>query len=145
MARFELENAFLSTKMEEHTCLETHLAKMHGMHLSLVDDFDYWTMEEFAITTVLHSLPPSYEDFVHGYVGRGESSTFHEFMVKLQSVKVELISGEIIDGEGIYDIHVINVYSLIQHLQFDKYLILDLFYENWIWCCLDGIDGEKDS
>ena len=26
VARFELENEFLSTKMEEHTCLETHLA-----------------------------------------------------------------------------------------------------------------------
>ena len=99
--------------MEEHTCLETHVAKMHGIHLSLVEDLDYWTTEEFAITTVLRSLPPSYKHFVHGYVGRGESSTFHEFMVKLRSVKVEPIAGEIIDGEGIYDIHVVNAYSLI--------------------------------
>ena len=83
VARFELENEFLSTKMEEHTCLETHVAKMHGIHRSLVDDFDYWTTDEFAITTVLHSLPPSYKDFIHGYVGKGETSHFHEFMVKL--------------------------------------------------------------
>ena len=41
VARFELENEFLSTKMEEHTCLETHVVKMHGIHRSLVDDFDY--------------------------------------------------------------------------------------------------------
>ena len=87
---------------------------------------------------VLHSLPPSYRDYVHGYVGSGESSHFFEFMINLRDLRVEPIEGEIIDGEGIYDIHVINVYSLIQHLQFDKYLILVLFYENRACCCLDG-------
>jgi len=138
VAKFELENEFLSTKMEEHTCLETHVTKMHGIYQSLVEDFDYWTTDEFAITTVLHSLPPSYKNFVHDYVGRGETSHFHVFMVKLRSVKVEPVAGEIIDGEGIYDIPVVNVYSLIQHLQFDKYLILVLFYENRACCCLDG-------
>ena len=76
VARFEIENEFLSTKMEEHTCLETHVAKMHGIYQSLVEDFDYWTTNEFAITMVLHSLPPSYKNFVHDYVGRGETSTF---------------------------------------------------------------------
>jgi hypothetical protein len=99
VARFELENEFLSTRLEEHTCLKTHIAKMYDIHLRLVEDFDYWTTEEFAITTVLHSLPPSYKDFVHDYVGRGESFTFHEFMVRLRNVKVEPIAGEIIDGE----------------------------------------------
>ena len=49
VARFELENQFLSTKMEEHTCLKTHLAKMHGIHLSHVEDFDYWTTDESGI------------------------------------------------------------------------------------------------
>ena len=96
------------------------------------------TIGPFAITGVLRSLPPSYKDFVHGYVARGESFTFHEFVAKLRSVKVEPIAGEIIDGEGIYDIPVVNVYSLIQHLQFDKYLILVLFYENMTCCCMDG-------
>ena len=138
VARFELEDEFLSTKMEEHTCLETHVAKMHGIHQRLVEDFDYWSTDEFAITGVLRSLPPSYKDFVHSYVGRGETSHFHEFMVKLRFVKVEPVAGEIIDREGIYDILVVNVYSLIQHLQFDKYLILILFYENRVCCCLDG-------
>ena len=107
VARFELENKFLSTKMEENTCLKTHLAKMHGIHLSLVEDFDYWTTEESAIYTVLHSLPPSYTDLVHGYVGRGESLQFSEFMVNLQHVVVEPIEGEIIDGEGIYLIYLL--------------------------------------
>ena len=107
VARFELENEFLSTKMEENTCLKTHLAKMHGIHLSLVEDFDYWTTEESAINTVLHSLPPSYRDLVHGYVGRGESLQFFEFIVSLRDVEVEPIKGEIVDGEGIYLIYLL--------------------------------------
>ena len=88
-----------------------------------------------AINTMLHSLPPSYRDLVHGYVGRGESLQLFEFMVSLRDVEVEPIEGEIVDGEGIFDILVINVCSLIQHLQFDKYLILVLFYENRACCC----------
>ena len=104
---FELENEFLSTKMEENTFLKTHLAKMHGIHLRLVEDFDYWTTEECAINTVLHSLPPSYRDLVHDYVGRGESLKFFEFMVNLRDVEVEPIEGEIVDGEGIYLIYLL--------------------------------------
>ena len=30
VAKFELENKFFSTKMEENTCLKTHVAKMYG-------------------------------------------------------------------------------------------------------------------
>ena len=117
VARFELESEFLSTKMEEGSCLKAHLAKMHEIHLSLVDDFDYWTTDESAIYTVLHSLPPSYTDHVHGYVGRGESLEFSDFMDRLQYLEVEPIEGEVVDGEGIYLIYFINVCSLIQHLQ----------------------------
>src|ERR1043165_3599634 len=84
VAKFELESDFLSTKMEEGSCLKAHLAKMHEIHLSLVDDFDYWTIDESSKYTVLHSLPPSYTDHVHGYVGRGESLEFSEFMDRLQ-------------------------------------------------------------
>src|SRR3954469_6853606 len=105
VARFELENDFLTTKMEENTCLKTHVAKMHGIHLKLVEDFDYWTTEEPAINTMLHSLPSRYIDFVHDYVGRGESLQFFEFMVNLQDLEVEPIEGEIVDGEGIYLIY----------------------------------------
>src|SRR4051812_27167634 len=46
VARFELESEFLSTKMEEGSCLKAHLAKMHEIHLSLVDDFDYRTTHD---------------------------------------------------------------------------------------------------
>src|SRR4051812_32530602 len=59
VARFELENQFLSTNMEEHTCLSDHLERMHGMYLALVEDYEYWTMnesttEEFVINMMLH-------------------------------------------------------------------------------------------
>ena len=102
VARFEFENEFLSSKMEEGSCLKAHLAKMHEIHLSLVDEFDYWTIDESAINTVLHSLPPSCTDHVHGYVGRGESLEFSDFMDRLQYLEVEPIEGEVVDGEGIY-------------------------------------------
>ena len=59
-------------------------------------------------------------------------------MINLQDLEVEPIEGEIVNGEGIFYILVINVCSLIQHLQFDKYLILVLFYENRACCCLNG-------
>ena len=107
VARFELENEFLSTKMEEGSCLKAHLAKMHEIHLSLIDDFDYWTTDESAIYTVLQSLPPSYTDHVHGYVGRGESLEFSDFMDRLQYLEVEPIEGEFVDGEGIYLIYLL--------------------------------------
>src|ERR1041385_5281828 len=103
--------------MEEGSCLKAHLAKMHEIHLSLVDDFDYETTHESAIYMVLHSLPPSYTDHVHGYVGRGESLEFSDFMDRLQYLEVEPIEGEVLDGEGIYLIYFLNVCSLIQHLQ----------------------------
>ena len=70
VARFELESKFLSTKMEERTSLGDHLDRMHEMYLTLVEDYQYWTMnetttEDFVINTLLHSLPPSYGDYVH--------------------------------------------------------------------------------
>ena len=77
-------------------------------------------------------------------------------MINLLDAKVALIKGEIVDGEGIFDILVINVCSLIQHLQFDKYLILVLFYEKRACHCMDGkrcnrglmatktVDGQQD-
>src|SRR3954469_24688251 len=112
VARFELESEFLSTKMEEGSCLKEHLAKMHEIHLSLVDDFDYSTTDESAIYTVLHSLPPSYTDHVHGYVFRGESLKFSDFMDRLQHLEVEPIEGEVVDGEGIYLIYFIKKFPL---------------------------------
>src|ERR1041384_2224362 len=93
IARFELESKFLSTKMEERTSLGDHLDKMHEMYLTLVEDYEYWTMnesttEEFAINTLVHSLPPSYADYDHGYVGRGANMILQNFMIELLAAKV---------------------------------------------------------
>jgi hypothetical protein len=41
---------------------------------------------------------------------REESFTFYEFMDELRTLKVAPIVGEVIDGEGVYDIHAINVF-----------------------------------
>jgi len=108
--KYEYLDEFLSTKMEENTCLESHLANMHRIHGRLVHDLDYWMTDRFAIDGVLRSLPPSYKDHVLGYVMREESFTFHAFLAELRTLKVEPIAGEVIDGEGIFDIHVINVF-----------------------------------
>jgi hypothetical protein len=43
--------------MEEHTCLETHLAKMHRIQTN-----------DLANSVVLRPLPPSYKSFVDGFV-----------------------------------------------------------------------------
>ena len=123
VAKFELESKFLSTKMEERTSLGDHLDRMHEMYLTLVEDYEYWTMnesttEEFAINTLLHSLPPSYGDYVHSYVGRGANISLQNFMTDLLAADIAPIEdAEVVDGEGIYLIYFINVYSLIQHLQ----------------------------
>jgi hypothetical protein len=64
---------------------------------------------EIVIDEVLCSLPPIYKDFVIGYAMQGESFTFHGFLTRLRTVKVEPIVGEVIDSASIYDIQVRNV------------------------------------
>ena len=110
--KYEYLDKFLSMKMEENTCLESHLATMHGIHGRLATDLDYWMTDEIAIDGVLSSPPPSYKDFVIGYVMQGELFTFHEFLARLRTMKVDPVAVEVIDGEGIFDIQVINVFML---------------------------------
>src|SRR3954464_1158810 len=132
VARFELESKFLSTKMEEHTSLDDHLDRMHEMYLTLVEDYEYWTMnetttEEFAINTSLHSLPPSYGDYVHSYVGSGVNMTLQNFMTDLLSAGIAPIEDAgFVDGEGIYLIYFINVCSLYTTFVVNEYMILIL-------------------
>lgn len=57
--KYECLDKFLSTKMEENTSLESHLANMHRIHGCLVHDLDYWMTDIFAIDGVLRSLPPA--------------------------------------------------------------------------------------
>ena len=56
VAKFECLNEFLLIKMEENTCLEQHLRKMHEIHYRLVHVWDYDMTEDLAIDGVLRSL-----------------------------------------------------------------------------------------
>ena len=102
VARFEVLDEFLSTKMEENTCLEQHLRKMHKLYFTLVDVWNYEMTDKLAIDGVLRSLPPNYKNYVRDYVMRGDSITFCEFVSQLRHVKVEPIAGEVVNAEGIF-------------------------------------------
>ena len=101
VARFEVLDDFLSTKMEENTCLEQHLRKMHRLYFTLVDFWNYEMTEKLAIDGVLRSLRPSFKNYVRDYVLRGASITFCEFVSQLRHVIVEPIAGEVVNAEGI--------------------------------------------
>ena len=88
--------------MEENTCLEQHLRKMHEIHHRLVLVWDYLMTDEFAIDGVLRSLPPSFKNYVRDYVMGGDSISFCEFCSRLRHVKVEPIEGEVVNAEGIF-------------------------------------------
>ena len=68
LMKYEYLEKFLSTKMEEKTCLVSHLKIMHDLHARLTGDLDYWMTDAFAINAVLFSLPPSYKNVVVDYV-----------------------------------------------------------------------------
>lgn len=113
--KHELLDQFLSTIMEENTCLERHLRIMHEIHEKLVHLVDYWMTDAFAIDGVLRSLPPSYKEHVRECVMRGDSDqySFHEFISQLRTVKGgQIAAGEVIDGAGICDIQFMNVILL---------------------------------
>ena len=62
--RYKCLDEFLSTKLEENTCLERHLENMHRIHANLVHVWGYHVTNKFAVDGVLRSLPPSYRDLV---------------------------------------------------------------------------------
>ena len=110
VARFECLDEFLSTMMEEKTCLDQHLVRMHEIHRHLTHVWDYWMANETAMDVVLRSLPLSYKSYVRDFVMKGEEFTFFAFLARLRTAKVEPIEAEIIDPEGIYDIQFISVF-----------------------------------
>lgn len=118
LMKHECLDEFLSCKMEEHTCLETHLAKMHQIHRRLTHDLDYWMTDDLANSVVLRSLPPSYKNFVNEFVMGGESVTFQQFMARVRTVKVEPIEGEIVDPKGICDIQSYKCFSINTYCSF---------------------------
>ena len=87
--------------MEENTCLEQHLRKMHEIHHRPVLDWDYLMTNEFAIDGVLRLLPPIFKNYVRDYVMGRDSITLCEFVSRLRHVKVEPIAGEVESAEGI--------------------------------------------
>ena len=111
LEQFKQLDNFLSLKMEEHTCLETHLCRMFDIHDDLTNMCGHWMADTFAIQAVLCSLPPSYKELVDEYVIKSESLLFTDFLVEIKDMKVEPIEGEIDDTQGIFDIQVRIVIS----------------------------------
>jgi hypothetical protein len=74
---------FYALKMDEHTCVGLHLAKMHGIHRHLILEFDHEIPDHIANGTVLCSLPPSYRSLVEEFVMGGEIITFHELVARV--------------------------------------------------------------
>jgi hypothetical protein len=64
---------FLSGKMEEHTSVGMHLAKMHKVHSRLTVELEYEMTDAFAKSMELRSLRLSYRDFVERFVKRNEA------------------------------------------------------------------------
>ena len=108
VAWLECLDEFVSTMMEEKTCLDQHLVRMHEIHRRLTHVWDYWMADETTMYVVLRSLPLSYKSYVRDFVMKGEEFTFFAFLARLRTTKVEPIEAEIIDPEGIYDIKFIN-------------------------------------
>jgi hypothetical protein len=85
--KFECLGEFFSTKMEENTCIDSHLSNMHRIYRCLVDEFEYDITDDIAKYVLLQCLPPSYSTFVEGYVMTGYDDNFHQCLVQLKSLK----------------------------------------------------------
>jgi hypothetical protein len=95
---------FLSCKMEEHTSVEIHLKKMNGIHMRLTIELEYEMTDALVNSVILRSLPPSYREFVRGFVMKGEAVTFQQLLARVRTLKVEPIEGEIVDPSRIFRI-----------------------------------------
>ena len=96
--------------MEENTDVGTHLDLMKDIDEFLTEGMDHWIPTEFVVNMLLHSLPPSYSSFVDGFVKEGAWASFHQIREKIRHLEVEPVAGEVIEGQGIFDIlEVLNV------------------------------------
>jgi hypothetical protein len=95
---------FHARKMEKHTSVDLHLAKIHRIHRHLILELDHEIPDPIANDAVLSSLPPSYRSFLIEFVMGGELVTFHELVVRVRSLKVDCIQGKIVNPIGICDI-----------------------------------------
>jgi hypothetical protein len=85
--KFESLGEFFNTKMEETTCIDSHMSNMHRIYRCLVDEFEYEITDDIGKDMLLQSLPPSYSSFVEGYVMTGYDDNFHQCLVQLKSLK----------------------------------------------------------
>jgi hypothetical protein len=125
-------NEFYTLKMEEHTSVGLHLAKVHRIHRHLILEFNHEIPGPLANGAVLRSLPPSYRSFVEDFVMGGESVTFHELVPMVRSLKVESSQGEIVDPTGICDIQCykcfINTYAVLKYV-----ILIPVLWKQDLW------------
>jgi hypothetical protein len=76
---------FFNTKMEENTCIDSHLSNMHRIYRRLVDEFEYEITDDIGKNVLLQSLPRSYFAFVEGYVMVGYDDNFHHCLMQKSS------------------------------------------------------------
>jgi hypothetical protein len=101
--KYDYLNEVFTTKMEENTCIKSHLSNMHRIYRRLVDEFEYEMNDYIGKDVVLQLLPLSYNALVEGYVIAGFNYNFCQCLVQLKSLKVEPVAGEIFDPAGICD------------------------------------------
>jgi hypothetical protein len=82
-------NKFFNTKMEENTCIDSHLSNMHRIYRCPVDEFKYEITNDIRKDVVPPSLPLSYSAFVEGYVMAEFNENFHKCLTQLKTLKVE--------------------------------------------------------
>jgi hypothetical protein len=46
--KYDYLNEFFNTKMEENTCIDSHLSNMHKIYRFLVDEFEYEITDEIG-------------------------------------------------------------------------------------------------
>ena len=73
--RYEVSNKFYSCKMEENGSVSEHILRMSGYHKHLTQ-LGVNIPVHSVIDSVLHSLPPSYKNFVMNYNMQGMDKTF---------------------------------------------------------------------
>jgi hypothetical protein len=39
--KYDCMNEFINTKMEDNTCIDSHLSNMHRIYRCLIDEFEY--------------------------------------------------------------------------------------------------------
>ena len=109
LGRYECSKCFFSVKMEENSCLLTHIMIMETLYDELTNDWESWADHGTLIQGVLASFSPSYENVVKEYVLAGNTLYFRQFLEWLKTRHIPPQEVEVIDLAGICDILNTNV------------------------------------